>query len=104
MLLLSLLERFADTTVLLGVIAIASSQLESVEDIGARLTAALRHIDRERLVAAPDCGLTMLDRELAMVSGMELTILPAGLPYARAIAAQFDAYRAQQVRQFSSAI
>ena len=45
-----------------------------------------------------------LDRELAIVSGMELTILPAGLPYARAIAAQFDGYRAQQVRQFSSAI
>lgn len=63
---LNLLERFTDTTVLLGVIAIASSRVETVEAIAARLEAALEHIDRERLVAAPDCGLTMLDRELAM--------------------------------------
>ncbi len=63
---LRLLERFADTTVLLGVIAIAASRIEAVDEIAARLTAALEHIDRERLVAAPDCGLTMLDRKLAM--------------------------------------
>ncbi len=63
---LELLERFTDTTVLLGVVAIASSRVEPVDQIAARLTAALEHIDRERLVAAPDCGLTMLDRELAM--------------------------------------
>ena len=63
---LNLLERFADTTVLLGVIAIASSRVETVEQIAARLAAALGHIDRERLVAAPDCGLTLLDRRLAM--------------------------------------
>jgi len=45
-----------------------------------------------------------LDRELAMISDMTLTILPAGLPYARAIAAHFDAYRSLEARQFSSAI
>ena len=28
--------------------------------------AALEHIDAGRLLAAPDCGLTMLGRELAM--------------------------------------
>jgi len=28
--------------------------------------AALEHIDRGRLIAAPDCGLAMLGRELAM--------------------------------------
>ncbi len=63
---LGLLERFADTTVLLGVVAIAASRVETVDEIAARLAAALEHIDRDRLVAAPDCGLTMLDRELAM--------------------------------------
>jgi len=45
-----------------------------------------------------------LDRELAMISGLELTVLPAGLPYTRGIAAIFDAYRAATTRQFSSAI
>jgi 5-methyltetrahydropteroyltriglutamate--homocysteine methyltransferase len=37
-----------------------------VEEIIERLTSALEHIDRDRLIAAPDCGLMMLDRDLAM--------------------------------------
>ena len=40
--------------------------LGTVEEIAARLTTALHHIDRDRLIAAPDCGLAMLGRELAM--------------------------------------
>ena len=59
---LALLEAFADTTVILGVIAIARSRVEPVEEIRARLRAALDHIDADRLIAAPDCGLIMLDR------------------------------------------
>ena len=31
-----------------------------------RLQAALKHIDADRLIAAPDCGLGFLDRELAL--------------------------------------
>ena len=38
----------------------------SVEAIRERLTQALHHIDAERLIAAPDCGLGLLGRELAM--------------------------------------
>ncbi len=63
---LSLLERFQNSTVIFGSIAIAQSRVESAEEVGARLTAALEHIDRERLIAAPDCGLAMLGRDLAM--------------------------------------
>nr|NIS43653.1 5-methyltetrahydropteroyltriglutamate--homocysteine methyltransferase [Desulfuromonadales bacterium] len=59
---LSLLERFQKSTVIFGSIAIAQSRVESAEEVGARLTAALEHIDRERLIAAPDCGLAMLGR------------------------------------------
>ena len=62
---LALLERFQTTTVILGVAAIARSRVESVEEIRARLRAALNHIDGERLVAAPDCGLGLLGRDLA---------------------------------------
>ena len=40
-------------------------QIEPVEEIRARLAAALDHIDGERLIAAPDCGLGLLGRELA---------------------------------------
>lgn len=41
---------------------------------------------------------------LASLRGDRLTILPGGLPYARVIAALFDAYRAAAPRTFSSAI
>jgi 5-methyltetrahydropteroyltriglutamate--homocysteine methyltransferase len=63
---LSLLELFGRTTVALGVIDVARSRIEPVEEIRASLAAALDHIDADRLVAAPDCGLALLDRETAM--------------------------------------
>ncbi len=62
---LRLLERFARSAVVLGVVAIATSRVETVDEIGARLHAALGHIDAARLIAAPDCGLAMLPRETA---------------------------------------
>ena len=62
---LSLLDTFSRTTVILGVVEIASSRVETVDEIVARLRAALDHIDADRLVAAPDCGLIMLGSELA---------------------------------------
>ncbi len=63
---LALLEQFPNSSVILGTVAIASSRVETPEEIAARLAQALRHIDRDRLIAAPDCGLTMLGRDLAM--------------------------------------
>ena len=63
---LTLLERFTDITVILGVVAIAKSRIEPVEEIRARLQDALNHIDAERLMAAPDCGLGFLGREGAI--------------------------------------
>ena len=62
---LSLLERFRRTTVILGVVAIARSRIEDTGEIAERLGAALGHIDAHRLVAAPDCGLGLLGRDLA---------------------------------------
>ena len=62
---LSLLERFRRTTVILGVVAIAKSRIESADEITDRLGEALRHIDADRLVAAPDCGLGLLGRDRA---------------------------------------
>lgn len=62
---LALLERFSRKTVVFGCIAIARSRVETVDEVRARIKAALEHIDRDRLVAAPDCGLGFLGRELA---------------------------------------
>ena len=61
-----LLERFGSTTVVLGLVDIARSAVEPVDEIAERMRAALDHIDAERLVAAPDCGLVMLDRTTAL--------------------------------------
>jgi len=63
---LSLLDLFQNTTVIFGVIAIARSRVETVEDVRERLQAALKHLPPERLMAAPDCGLGHLGRDLAM--------------------------------------
>jgi 5-methyltetrahydropteroyltriglutamate--homocysteine methyltransferase len=62
---LALLERFARRKVILGVIAIARSRIEEVEEVRDRLRAAHGHIDAHRLLAAPDCGLGLLGRDLA---------------------------------------
>ena len=61
---LSLLDAFASTTVILGVVEIASSRVETVDEIVTRLRAALERIDADRLMAAPDCGLIMLGAAL----------------------------------------
>ena len=63
---LSLLEHFKNTAIIFGAVAIAKSRVEPVEEIRERLQAALQHIDAERLLAAPDCGLGLLGRDLAM--------------------------------------
>ncbi len=63
---LALLDKIKYTTVIFGVVAIAKSEVESVEMIRQRLLAALEHIDQNRLIAAPDCGLGILGRDLAM--------------------------------------
>ncbi|MDH3664138.1 MAG: cobalamin-independent methionine synthase II family protein [Alphaproteobacteria bacterium] len=63
---LALLENFQKTSVILGVIAIAKSRIESVDEVRDRLAAALEHIDADRLIAAPDCGLGFMTREMAV--------------------------------------
>jgi 5-methyltetrahydropteroyltriglutamate--homocysteine methyltransferase len=62
---LELLERFQRSSVIFGSFAVASSTLESVDQIRERLQGALNHIDTDRLIAAPDCGLGFLGRDLA---------------------------------------
>ena len=63
---LSLLEIFEKTSVILGVVDIARSRMETVDEVRNRLLAALEHIDRHRLIAGPDCGLGFFTRDLAI--------------------------------------
>jgi len=58
---LSLLEKFSDKKIIFGSINVTRSRIESVEEVYFRLLDALNHIDRERLIVSPDCGLGLLN-------------------------------------------
>ena len=57
---------FEKSTLIVGFIAVASSRVEPVEEIRARMQHVLGLMPAERVMAAPDCGLGFLGRDLAM--------------------------------------
>ena len=63
---LSLLKNYKNTKIIFGVIKIASSKIETVEEIESRINETLKFISKEQLIAAPDCGLGHLSRDLAI--------------------------------------
>ena len=62
---LEFLEDFANTKIIFGLIKIASSQTEVVDEIINRINEALKHTTKDQLIGAPDCGLGHLPRGLA---------------------------------------
>ncbi len=76
---LRLLELFERKTIILGLIAIAKTRVEPTEEIRTRLQEALSHIDRQRLMAGPDCGLGMLDLATATSKLANLTTAASAL-------------------------
>ena len=63
---LRLLELFKTKKIIFGLIKIASSEIENIDEIKSRVLDCLNHIDKERLIAAPDCGMGYLSREMAI--------------------------------------
>ncbi|MDJ0980612.1 MAG: hypothetical protein QNI94_03255, partial [Kiloniellales bacterium] len=76
---LALLERFGGTTVILGAVAISQTRIESREEIQDRLAGALRHIEADRLMVAPDCGLGMLDQDSVRAKLRNMTAAAAAV-------------------------
>ena len=64
---LKLLELFKKTSVIIGLIDVAKSRLEESSEIKLRINNCLEHIDHYRLIAAPDCGLGLLNRKLCLL-------------------------------------
>jgi len=63
---LSILRSLAGKQLIVGVIDLADeSPVEDVETVAARIRNALRFVDPERLILAPDCGMKYLPREKA---------------------------------------
>jgi 5-methyltetrahydropteroyltriglutamate--homocysteine methyltransferase len=63
---LDLFRRFERVQVAVGVVAIARSEVETSDDVARRLHEVAAVLGVDRLVAAPDCGLGLLDRDTAM--------------------------------------
>jgi 5-methyltetrahydropteroyltriglutamate--homocysteine methyltransferase len=62
---LGVLQDLSGKTILLGVLDLNDPAVEAAEEVAARLRAGLKHIPAERLVAAPDCGMKYLPRDVA---------------------------------------
>jgi 5-methyltetrahydropteroyltriglutamate--homocysteine methyltransferase len=62
---LGVLKDLSGKTVMLGVIDLGDSAVESAERVAGRIRAALKHVDASRLVPAPDCGMKYLPRDVA---------------------------------------
>jgi 5-methyltetrahydropteroyltriglutamate--homocysteine methyltransferase len=62
---LSVLEELGGKTIVLGVIALDSGDVETAEHVADHLRRALEHVPPQRLVAAPDCGMKYLARGTA---------------------------------------
>lgn len=62
----SLFGLFEKSSLIVGFVTVASSRLEPVEEIRARMKDILEVLPADRVIAAPDCGLGFLGRELAM--------------------------------------
>ena len=61
----SVLAALSDKTVMVGVVDLSDPEVETVDTVVARVRRALPHVDAERLVLAPDCGMKYLSRASA---------------------------------------
>jgi 5-methyltetrahydropteroyltriglutamate--homocysteine methyltransferase len=61
----SVLKHLPDKTIMLGVLDLSQHDVESPEVVAERARRGLEHVDVERLVLAPDCGMKYLPRASA---------------------------------------
>lgn len=61
----TVLESLGAKTILLGVLDLSTEEVESVAVIKARVRRALPHVDAQRVILAPDCGMKYLSRDAA---------------------------------------
>ena len=74
----SVLQELGSKTIILGVLDLSTHDIESAEDVAARIRRALPYVRPEQIIIAPDCGLKYLPRDVAfaklqaMVAGARL--------------------------------
>lgn len=62
---LGVLKDLSSKTIMLGVIDLADLKVESAETVAGRIRAGLKYTTPQKLVAAPDCGMKYLPRDVA---------------------------------------
>jgi 5-methyltetrahydropteroyltriglutamate--homocysteine methyltransferase len=77
---LSLLKLLAGKDVLVGVIDVATDQVESPEEVAALIGEAMKYVPREQIFACTNCGMAPMGREVAVA---KLQALGAGAALAR---------------------
>jgi 5-methyltetrahydropteroyltriglutamate--homocysteine methyltransferase len=61
-----ILESLPNKKILFGVIDLGNHDVETPELVAMRLRGALRHASPDRIIAAPDCGMKYLPRDVAL--------------------------------------
>jgi 5-methyltetrahydropteroyltriglutamate--homocysteine methyltransferase len=59
------LRLLPDKEILLGVLDLSTSKVETVAEVKERVQRALKYCDAERIILAPDCGMKYLSREVS---------------------------------------
>jgi 5-methyltetrahydropteroyltriglutamate--homocysteine methyltransferase len=62
---LAVLKELPSKTIVLGVIDLSTTVIESAQTVAGRIRAALAFVPPERIVVAPDCGMKYLPRAVA---------------------------------------
>lgn len=61
----SILETLRGKTIILGVLDLSTQEVETADMVAQRIRKGLEHVDADKVVVAPDCGLKYLPREVA---------------------------------------
>src|SRR5262245_4386380 len=88
----SVLANLGGKTVLLGVLDLSATEVESPEVVAERIRRALPYVSADRVIVAPDCGMKYLSRAVAFA---KLVAMVAGAGLVRA---EVESTRGQYVR------
>jgi 5-methyltetrahydropteroyltriglutamate--homocysteine methyltransferase len=61
----SILKKLPEKDILLGVLDLSTNEIESSDLVATRIRRAVKHVDPERIIVAPDCGLKYMPRRVA---------------------------------------
>jgi 5-methyltetrahydropteroyltriglutamate--homocysteine methyltransferase len=61
----AVLAKLPGKTIILGVIDLSDTNVETPEVVAERIRRALPHVPAEKIVVAPDCGMKYLPRDVA---------------------------------------